>query len=52
MTFETKDLINIKPKVVHEDWGMISYKVAWDRQTAEHAGMMEVKKLFREDIQG
>ncbi len=43
------NVIDIKPRVLHEDWGMISYKEAWDRQTAEHAVMVEVKKLYRDD---
>lgn len=37
------------PKVVFEDWGNISYKTAWDRQSEEHAAMVEVKKEFRDD---
>ena len=43
------NVIDIQPKVVFEDWGLISYKEAWDRQTVEHTAMVEVKKLHRDD---
>jgi len=42
--------VELKPKVVVEDWGSISYKEAWDRQTREHQAMTEVKKQYRDDL--
>ncbi len=43
-------MLEVKPRVVLEDWGLISYKEAWDRQTSEHGLMVNVKKNYRDDL--
>jgi len=41
---------NLKPTVVFEDWGVISYKSAWDKQTEAHAAMVATKLQYREQL--
>lgn len=40
--------VDVFPKVIHEDWGLISYRQSWDRQTDIHLSMIELKKAHRD----
>jgi len=39
-----------KPKVMIEDWGMVSYADAWERQRHIHREMMELKLQYRDNM--
>lgn len=42
--------LELKAKVVFEDWGTISYKEAWEKQISEHSLMVDLKKIYRDDL--
>ena len=42
--------LEVKAKVVFEDWGTISYKEVWEKQISEHSIMVDLKKIYRDNL--